>query len=40
MCKYAVVELEMCKVPFSKRTNKDMCAREVIQIGAVLLNKI
>ena len=39
MCKYAVVDLEMCKVPFSKRTNKNMCAREVIQIGAVLLNE-
>ena len=39
MCKYAVVDLEMCKVPFCKRTNKNMCAREVIQIGAVLLNE-
>ena len=39
MCKYAVVDLEMCKVPFSKRTKKNMCAREVIQIGAVLLNE-
>lgn len=39
MCKYAVVDLEMCKVPFSKRRNKNVCAREVIQIGAVLLNE-
>jgi len=39
MCKYAVVDLEMCKVPFSKRMNKNMCAREVIQIGAVLLSE-
>lgn len=39
MCKYAVVDLEMCKVPFNKRTNKKVCAREIIQIGAVLLNE-
>lgn len=39
MCKYAVVDLEMCKVPRQARTNKKMCAREVIQIGAVLLNE-
>lgn len=39
MCKYAVVDLEMCKVPRQMRANKKMCAREVIQIGAVLLNE-
>lgn len=39
MCKYAVVDLEMCKVPRQARTNEKMCTREVIQIGAVLLNE-
>lgn len=39
MCKYAVVDLEMCKVPFKARNNKFRWARETIQIGAVLLNE-
>lgn len=40
MCKYAVVDLEMCRVP--KKVRKDdkyHWARETIQIGAVLLNE-
>ena len=38
MCQYAVVDLVMCKVPKRIRSKK-MCARVVIQIGAVLLNE-
>lgn len=39
MCKYAVVDLEMCNVPYRRRTEKFHWARETIQIGAVLLNE-
>ena len=39
MCKYAVVDLEMCKVPHGVRKDKFRWARETIQIGAVLLNE-
>ncbi|MCM1219415.1 MAG: exonuclease domain-containing protein [Lachnospiraceae bacterium] len=39
MCKYAVVDLEMCKVPHGVRKDRFRWARETIQIGAVLLNE-
>ncbi|MBP3569679.1 MAG: exonuclease domain-containing protein [Lachnospiraceae bacterium] len=39
MCKYAVVDLEMCKVPYSVRKEHYQWGRETIQIGAVLLNE-
>ena len=39
MCWYAVIDLEMCKVPRKCRTNKYHYAMETIQIGAVLLNE-
>ena len=39
MCKYAVVDLEMCKVPRGIRKDEFRWARETIQIGAVLLNE-
>lgn len=39
MCKYAVVDLEMCKVPYGAKKEKFRWARETIQIGAVLLNE-
>lgn len=38
MCQYAVVDLEMCKVPYGVRKDKYRWANETIQIGAVLLN--
>lgn len=39
MCQYAVVDLEMCKVPYGTRKDKYRWANETIQIGAVLLNE-
>lgn len=39
MCKYAVVDLEMCKVPYKVRKEQYQWGRETIQIGAVLLNE-
>ena len=39
MCKYVVVDLEMCKVPYGVRKNTYRWANETIQIGAVLLNE-
>lgn len=39
MCKYAVVDLEMCRVPYGARKGKYRWANETIQIGAVLLNE-
>lgn len=39
MCKYAVVDLEMCKVPRGISKDEFRWARETIQIGAVLLNE-
>ena len=39
MCKYAVVDLEMCKVPCEVRKGAYRWAYETIQIGAVLLNE-
>lgn len=39
MRKYAVVDLEMCYVPYSKRTKQFNCPNELIQIGAVLLDE-
>lgn len=40
MCRYAVVDLEMCRVPDSVRTKKYCWANETIQIGAVLLDEV
>lgn len=39
MCKYAVVDLEMCHVPQIKRTEQFNYASELIQIGTVLLDE-
>lgn len=39
MCKYAVVDLEMCIVPRAIRKGKYHWGRETIQIGAVLLDE-
>ena len=39
MCKYAVIDLEMCKVPNVARRNNFKCALEIIQIGAVLIDE-
>lgn len=39
MCQYAVVDLEMCKVPYEARKGKYRRKQETIQIGAVLLNE-
>ena len=39
MCNYAVVDLEMCKVPYGARKGKIHLTNETIQIGAVLLNE-
>lgn len=39
MCQYAVVDLEMCKVPYGVKKDKYRWKSETIQIGAVLLNE-
>lgn len=39
MCQYAVVDLEMCKVPNVVKKDKYPWRQETIQIGAVLLNE-
>lgn len=39
MCRYAIVDLEMCKVPKRARNEKYHFANEIIQIGAVLINE-
>lgn len=39
MCNFAVVDLEMCRVPRSARNDRFRWANETIQIGAVLLNE-
>ena len=39
MCKYAVVDLEMCNVPKENRSKNFHYGKEVIQIGAVLLSE-
>ncbi len=39
MCKYAVVDLEMCRVQAGGRKSKNRLKNETIQIGAVLLNE-
>ena len=39
MCQYAVVDLEMCKVPYGAKKSKYQWKHETIQIGAVLLNE-
>lgn len=39
MCQYAVVDLEMCKVPYEATKGKYRRKQETIQIGAVLLNE-
>ena len=40
MCKYVVIDLEMCKVPKAMRTSKYQWSSETIQIGAVLVDVI
>lgn len=39
MCNFAVVDLEMCRVPYGARKGKFRWANETIQIGAILLNE-
>lgn len=39
MCQYAVVDLEMCRVPNGIKKDKYPWRQETIQIGAVLLNE-
>lgn len=39
MNQYVVVDLGMCKVPYSNRKKEFHGANETIQIGAVLLNE-
>lgn len=39
MCKYVVVDLEMCRVPSGRRTDKFHWKNETIQIGAILLDE-
>ena len=39
MCKYVVIDLEMCKVPKAMRTSKYQWSSETIQIGAVLVDE-
>lgn len=39
MCKYVVIDLEMCDVPKYRMTENYRWTRETIQIGAVLLNE-
>lgn len=39
MCWYAVIDLEMCKIPRKVRIDQYHFAMETIQIGAVLLNE-
>lgn len=39
MCNFAVVDLEMCRVPYGARKGKFRWANETIQIGAVLVNE-
>lgn len=36
---YVVVDLEMCRVPFAKKTEEYPCRNEIIEIGAVLVNE-
>lgn len=39
MNQYVIVDLEMCKVPLVKRTEQFSCSKEIIEIGAVLINE-
>ncbi len=39
MCQFAVVDLEMCRVPYGVKKSKYRWKYETIQIGAVLLNE-
>ncbi|MCM1233073.1 MAG: exonuclease domain-containing protein [Ruminococcus flavefaciens] len=39
MCQYAIVDLEMCRVPYEMRKSNYHWKNETIQIGAVLLNE-
>ena len=36
---YVIVDLEMCRVPFAKKTEEYPCRNEIIEIGAVLVNE-
>ena len=40
MCKYVVIDLEMCQVPKSRRTPEYPWATETIQVGAVLVDNL
>ncbi len=37
--KYVIIDLEMCKVPRSKRDKKFSCRNEIIEIGAALIDE-
>lgn len=39
MCKYVIIDLEMCKVPNQMKNEKYQWPQETIQIGAVLLSE-
>lgn len=39
MSRYVVVDLEMCNVPYKKRSDGFKCKNEIIQIGAALLDE-
>lgn len=39
MCSYAIVDLEMCNVPSGEKRKRLPCKQEIIQIGAVLLDR-
>ncbi len=39
MCKYVIIDLEMCKVPKNFRTSEYHWAMETIQIGAVIVDE-
>lgn len=36
---YVIIDLEMCRVPFTKRTEEYPYCNEIIEIGAVLVNE-
>ena len=39
MSKYVVVDMEMCNVPKGLRDKNPKCKRELIQLGAVMLDE-
>lgn len=36
---YAIIDLEMCRVPFAKKSEQYPCRNEIIEIGAVLVDE-